>query len=116
MAAPAIRQAHAEESTTASAIDRTRRSRETLFDDAARFVSSLRTHCQDVVETVSEEMETAPYQTLGAAGGVGFVLGSLLRPGALGAFLDIGARFALATTLSRLQAGSPSAPPSGTPR
>jgi hypothetical protein len=87
-----------------------------MFDDAARFASSLRTHCENLVETVSEEMESAPYQTLGAAGGVGFVLGSLLRPGALGTLLDIGARFALATTLSRLQAGSVAEPHGGAPR
>src|SRR5262249_53559662 len=93
--------------------DRTRRSREMLFDDAARFASTLRTHCEDLVETVSEGMETAPYQTIGAAGGAGFVLGSLLRPGAIGTLLDIGARFALATALSRLQASSAAAPKSG---
>ena len=80
-----------------------------MLDDAARFATALREHYTALVETVGQELERAPYRTLGTASGVGFVLGSILRPGAVAVLLDVGARFALAQALNRLQAPTHSA-------
>ena len=67
--------------------------------DAQSFASNMEGLVSDVESLVRSSLEARPYETLGIAAGVGFVLGGGLTIGVLGMALRAGTRMASAAVL-----------------